>query len=80
MGTYNRVVDHLHDELTLARRELACADMIDSTARREQEVAYWKHRVGKLEDQIKEADLANDPVDPVNLAGSGPMPIEPREG
>lgn len=70
-------ITELRAELDMARRELVCADMIDSTARRDREVEYWKHRVGKLEDQLAKAQKSGDPV---NLAGSGPVPIEPREG
>ncbi|MCO5082619.1 MAG: hypothetical protein M9955_13310 [Rhizobiaceae bacterium] len=63
----------LQKQYEAALRELACADMIDDFARREREMRRWKEEVDRLERELQAA------ADPINLAGSGPVPIEPRE-
>lgn len=69
-----RAIEDIQDELSRARRALVCADMIEGFARRERETALARARVAALEAELQ----AN--VDPVNLQGSGPAPIVPREG
>lgn len=63
----------LQRQYEIALRQLGCADMIDDFARRELEVRRWQQEVDRLERELQAA------ADPINLAGSGPVPIEPRE-
>lgn len=68
----------LYERLERAERSLAFADMIDDFVRRDQQVEYWRAKVTALKRQIEQAETGAD--DPFNPQGSGPAPIEPREG
>lgn len=51
-------LDTLYREMERARRELACADMIDDFHRRASEMERWAARVAQLALEIDEAEAA----------------------
>jgi len=63
-----------------AELQLVCADMIDAYNRRIDEMAYWRGIIKTLKREIAENEAATEPADPINLQGSGPLPMTPREG
>jgi len=46
--------EELERALEMAERELACANMIDNSARRATQLEYWQRQVNKRRDQLDE--------------------------
>lgn len=49
-------LDDLRRSLDHAETEYVCADFIDNTARRDQQLAYWRHRRDDLRAMVAEAE------------------------
>ncbi|WP_133304766.1 hypothetical protein [Mesorhizobium sp. DCY119] len=67
-------IEDLERRLQHARQQLVCADMIDNFGRREAQMRLWQAEVDRLERELSDAEHGFNPH------GSGPVPIEPREG